>query len=325
MVFVRLMSLRKADGPLAVHVPSPGSDRPSWLGVGGIAAAGFLIGVAWPHLAGIRPGPSVPEGPTASASAVEPPPSAVASVTAPVVSSASGRPPSLPPAVAPVAAAPAGVRVTVAHGNVSSCKTNSGDVLKASECGALPGLDAVVLPRLRKLADCPAAAATNGRLRLVVRSDFGHSLLGVDLARDGGVPTAEALLACAKVALASASLEGIAHENARYTVNYSVTFAEVAAAAPAPPVGPSTVAPSAPPEANPPPAVRAPADVGDGTAQVEWDVAIVRDAPKTGKVVARLPRGTSLRVGPAKDGWYPTKYGDGFASEGWIYRGAIGR
>src|SRR5580692_10159420 len=51
------MPLRKADGPLTVHVPPPGADRPSWMGVGAIAVAGFVIGVAWPRLAGIRLGP----------------------------------------------------------------------------------------------------------------------------------------------------------------------------------------------------------------------------------------------------------------------------
>jgi hypothetical protein len=51
----------------------------------------------------------------------------------------------------------------------------------------------------------------------------------------------------------------------------------------------------------------------------------VRDAPKTGKVLARLERGTSVHVGPVRDGWYPVKYGDGFASDGWVYRAAIGR
>jgi hypothetical protein len=59
--------------------------------------------------------------------------------------------------------------------------------------------------------------------------------------------------------------------------------------------------------------------------QVEWEVALVRDAPKSGKVIARLPRGTSVRVGPAKDGWYPVKYASSYSSDGWVYRGAIGR
>jgi hypothetical protein len=60
-------------------------------------------------------------------------------------------------------------------------------------------------------------------------------------------------------------------------------------------------------------------------AQVEWEVALVRDNPKTGKVIARLPRGSQVRVGPVKDGWYPVTYGSGYSSEGWVYRGAIGR
>lgn len=321
VVFVRLMSLRKADGPLAVQVPSPGSDRPHWLGVGAIAAAGFVIGVAWPRLAGVRPGPSVPEANSASSAASEPPVASVPStVSAPVVMTAPARAAaSMTGPVAAAASTPA-VRVTVARGAVFACKTPSGDTLRSSECGNLPGLDAVVLPRLRKLSDCPEAATTNGKLRLVVRADFAHSSLGVELARDHGVASAEPLLTCAKGALASASLDGIAHENARYSVSYGVTFA---ASSPSAPVAVPSV-----PEANPPPpTAHAPAasEVGDGTAQVEWDVAIVRDMPKTGKVVARLPRGTPLHVGPAKDGWYPAKYGDGFASDGWVYRGAIGR
>lgn len=51
----------------------------------------------------------------------------------------------------------------------------------------------------------------------------------------------------------------------------------------------------------------------------------MRDTPKTGKVLARLQRGAVVHLGLAKDGWYPVKYGDGFGSDGWLYRGAIGR
>jgi len=42
-------------------------------------------------------------------------------------------------------------------------------------------------------------------------------------------------------------------------------------------------------------------------------------------VVARLQHGSELHLGAPKDGWYPVKFGDGFASDGWVYRGAIGR
>jgi hypothetical protein len=208
---------------------------------------------------------------------------------------------------APPAAEAAGSHVGVAHGSVFACKTTSGDSLKGTECGTLPALDGVVQPRLRKLADCPEAASTSGKLHLIVRADFAHDTLTVDTARDKGVSNAEPLLTCAKSALASASLQGMAHENTRYSVAYTVTFG-------------SGTAPAAPEPALP----AAPA--ADGTAQVEWNVAIVRDAPRTsGKVLARLQHGTALRVGSPKEGWYPVKYGDGFASDGWVYRGAIGR
>jgi hypothetical protein len=42
-------------------------------------------------------------------------------------------------------------------------------------------------------------------------------------------------------------------------------------------------------------------------------------------LVTRLPRGTKVKVGTRKDGWFQIKFGEGFTSEGWVYRGAIGR
>ena len=51
----------------------------------------------------------------------------------------------------------------------------------------------------------------------------------------------------------------------------------------------------------------------------------MRDTPKTGGLLARLPRGTKVKVGTAKDGWFLIKYGESYAREGWVYRGAIGR
>src|SRR5436305_15304456 len=54
---------------LAVQIPSQANDKPSWVKVGVIAVVGFAVGVAWPRLAGIRPGPSAPGEATAAASA----------------------------------------------------------------------------------------------------------------------------------------------------------------------------------------------------------------------------------------------------------------
>ncbi len=306
--------MQETPGAVHVQVPGPAQDRPKWKSVAVIAAIGFVVGVAWPRLAGVRLGPSLPEPSAASSIA----PSAALSPSAPAATAPSASAPgpaasaATPPATAsstpPVPSPPAGQVVSVASGAVQSCKTTDGDALKGSECGKLPGLDGLVLPRLRKLADCPDAADASGRLPLVVRLDFAHNTLTVDLGHGHSVASPEALLACARTDLAGANLARVAHDNQRYNVAYPVTFGGG----------------GRPTESGSPP-VRSAADPADATATVVWEVAIVRDVPKTGKVLARLSRGTQLRVGTVKDGWYPVQYGDGFGSEGWVYRGAIGR
>jgi hypothetical protein len=311
------MFSRKADGSLTVQIPAPGEDRASWTRVGVITAIGFIAGVAWPRLMGVRLGPSVPESATAASGAAGPSSDQASSATAWPTSPAA---PSVP--VAPAAAAvpapatsvaAATANVTVGHGVIFACKTSEGDSLKGGDCGSLPGLDSVVMTRLHKLAECPEAASSTGKLHLVVHVDFPRSGLGVDLGRGHGVSAPDALLACAKAALGGASLGGITHDNPHYNVAYAVTFA--------PGEGATGAAPASAPAAD-----RLAAESAEATTvQVVWEVAIVRDAPKTGKVVARLQHGSELHLGAPKDGWYPVKFGDGFASDGWFYRGAIGR
>jgi hypothetical protein len=171
------MAHRSAAGVPLVDAPSPAADNPSWTRVGVIAAIGFVVGVAWPRLAGVRLGPSLPDE-TAS----------------------------------PIAAASAS-------------------------------------------ATAPAAEA----------SSVGAAATAQNPPPSAAVPTSE---------------------------------------------------PSAAPAAS---------AAGLKAAQVEWEVALIRDSPKSGKVVARLPRGSQVRVGPVKDGWYPVTYGSDYSNEGWVYRGAIGR
>jgi hypothetical protein len=309
------MLSRKADGPLTVQIPGPTEDRPSWTRVGVIAAIGFIVGVAWPRLAGVRLGPSVPEVATASAAATTPPSEPVAALptTAPLPPSTGV--PAVAVTPAPTASVAVPASVNVGHGVVFGCKTAEGDSLKGGECGGLPGLDGIIMPRLRKLADCPEAAGASGKLHLVVHVDFPRGGVGVDLGRGHGVSSPDALLACAKTAMSGAGLGGVAHDNPRYSVAYSVTFVGEGAGAPSA-SGSSSARPGGSGAGN---------DAAEGTAQVVWEVAIVRDAPKTGKVVARLQHGAELHLGTVKDGWYPVKFGDGFSSDGWVYRGAIGR
>ncbi|MGD0523574.1 MAG: SH3 domain-containing protein [Polyangiaceae bacterium] len=308
------MLSRKADGPLTVQIPGPAEDRPSWTRVGVIAAIGFIVGVAWPRLAGVRLGPSVPESATASvaaSAAASPEPVAAPPVTAPPAPPSAGVSAAVV-APAPTASTPAAVTVNVGHGVVFACKSSDGDSLKGGDCGTLPGLDGIIMPRLHKLAECPEAAGETGKLHLVVHVDFPRGGLGVDLGRGHGVPSPDALLACAKTAMSGAGLGGVPHDNPRYSVSYTITFASEGSAA-----APASASASSRPAAG--------GDAAEGTAQVVWEVAIVRDAPKTGKVVARLQHGAELHLGPVKDGWYPVKFGDGFTNDGWVYRGAIGR
>lgn len=305
--------MQQTPDAITVHVPGPAQDRPRWKSVAVIASLGFVVGVVWPRLAGVRLGPSLPEAPSASLSSSASPatPSAPsASLPSASLPSAPASAPAFPAAAGPAppaATAPSGPIVSVAPGAVQSCKTSDGDALKGSDCGKLPGLDGVVLPRLRKLADCPEAADAAGRLPLTVHLDFARGSVSADLGHGQGVASSDALLACARTNLAGASLAHVAHDNPRYNVAYAVTFGG-----------------GRPPDGGSAPA-RSAADVADATALVVWEVAIVRDVPKTGRVLARLQRGTQLHVGPVKDGWYPIQYGDGFSSEGWVYRGAIGR
>src|SRR5689334_20871852 len=78
---------------LAVEVPEAGKDSPSWVKVGVIAAIGFVVGVAWPRLAGVRLGPSAPGEASSPANA------------SPRASAA--RPPEAPPASVPALRTPA--------------------------------------------------------------------------------------------------------------------------------------------------------------------------------------------------------------------------
>jgi hypothetical protein len=327
------MLSHKTDGPLVVQMPDPRDDRPTWWRVGVIAAAGFAVGLLWPRVAGLRPTPSAPEASSASSVAlpVAPAPPATSGIEA--TAAASLRPAPIPspapssdlaapvasdahpaaepePAAAPAAAPtpPAAAKINVLSGPILSCKSEGGEQLKGADCGKLKGLDALVLSRLHKLAECPDAAAARGRMTLVLHLDFARGWLSADLGHTQTVAAPDPLLACARADLAGATLATVSRDNTRYSVVYSVVFES----------------PDGAPEAASAATSRAP-EPAEGTAQVVWEVAIVRDVPKTGKVLARLQRGTQVRVGPVKDGWYPVKYGDGDASDGWVYRGAIGR
>jgi hypothetical protein len=310
------MNVRQARPQPSVEIPSPSEDRPPWIKVGLIALAGFLIGVAWPRVAGASPGraDTNPVG-TALASAASPqaPASATPAVSAPA--------PTLAPEVP---------QVTVNRGVVLSCKTEEGEVKKGvGGCGPVAGFDAIAQPRLKKLAACPAALGANGKLSVVFNIDFPTNRVALEIGKSSTVANMDAFATCVKPAFQGVSIGAVDHQNPHYSLFYSLVFAPKSGAAVAGGTLPAASAAPAPPSqagvaATPSPAAPQ-VDTDEGMAQVIWEVAIVRDTPRTGQVLARLQRGTKIHLGQGQDGWYRVKYGNDFSSEGWVYRGAIGR
>ncbi len=335
---------------VAVQIPTPASDRPSWVKVGVIAAVGFVVGVAWPRLAGIRPGPSAPGEATAAATSAatagpnggvvrpgEAPPAPAAApsssnaalVAGSATASASGAP--LPVGSGMKNASPPAVLVT--RGAVLTCKTQEGESLKgATACGTVPGFDLLAQPRLKRLAQCPAAADASGKLSVVFNVDFVRNKINFELGRTSSIDNRDSVAQCLRSSFEKVSVNAVEHDHPLYGIFYSVTFTPrdkpeggpivASAATPAQASSPGASAPAAQVAA---PRAPAPESSGEPTAQVAWEVAIVRDQPRTGAVVARLQRGTKVHVGAGQDGWYRVQFGAGFASEGWLYRGAIGK
>jgi hypothetical protein len=317
----------KVESPLRVQVPSHGDDRPSWVRVGVIAVVGFAIGVGWPRLVGARIGPSLPSDATSSPSAARadspsaPTQPAVPASVAPKNTPLA--PTTLPPAPVASASPPA---VTVNHGVLLTCRDEDGQTLKGvTACGGLAGFDAIVQPRLRKLGTCPAAtSSTSGKLSVVFNLDFASHRVAADVGKSSTVADNEGFATCVKGAFQGVSLGALDHQNPRYTIAYSVVFAPTdhGAAPSAAPSGPADGVPVATVTERP---TTAKAALDEGSAEVAWDVAIVRDAPHTGAALARLPRGTRVRIESNQDGWYKIAFTSPSQGEGWVYRGAIGR
>lgn len=218
-----------------------------------------------------------------------------------------------------------------------------------------------VLPRCP--AAVSAARAPGTVLTLGLRTDFQRRRVAVLLGRSATVPEKVSYVACARDGLGSLGAEfwALAHAHPRYLHYFSARFGplppgfardagpaptaptvpEPATPAPATPTTPEPAAPapSAPPSSGTPgPASPGPSEPPRtlpaaselqrmralGQATVTWSAAIVRDAPRDGAIVARLPQGTAVEIVDRRGGWYAIRWGRS-DNVGWTFREAIGQ
>jgi hypothetical protein len=276
-----------------IEVPKDESVRLGRVGL--IALAGFVVGILWPRLAGMQ---LVPRAPVED----DPRPAALASAapksTAPEAAVAKATEQTEP-------ALPDANRVKIGEMVVTSCQ----GVKDANECDVV-AFDDIARTRLATLAACPAGLGSTGVLSIGFDLDFEKNSVsnvrsGQSTSLDDSI--ASKLIECASKEFKTATLAGVKHEHAEYTVFYKVEFV---------------------PEATP-----AEQQAGSGTeeglvdasgrATVGWNVALIRKEPRDGEVVARVLSGTNVVVTGRQGDWYRVKY-DGKGNEGWVYRSAIG-
>jgi len=303
--------MAKTARSLKIDLPTPAEDRPVWSKVGIVGAIGFVIGIAWPKLAGVKVGPNVPNDLRAQA---EVPATATPSASAEA-------PPATPPTAAPSAAPAAPAEppnketVVIGSGKITRCYEKKNK--KVSDCGELQ-LDPVAHPKLKGLAECPSAVGLSGKLTLGLEIDFEKKEVHVVKAKKDKttIPTSTVtgIIQCATKGFANLPLEDVPHKFRHYTIQYGLAFyppgkapeeAEGAGAAEGEEAAGSTTSE---------------AEAG-GSAVVSWDTALVRKDPKDGEVVARLVRGTKVKIVGRRNDWYKVETG---SKTGWIYRGSIG-
>jgi len=297
--FCELQDIVAREQRTKVEVPGPDQDRPNLGRVGIVAVVGFLIGIAWPWLAGVQLVPSVPGE------------SAPAQTQKPVASAAPSTPPAAKTAAAPKPKAePKPVeRIKIGDAKVTSCRDANGD--KLGKCDALT-VDRMAQARIRALGTCKGAENAHGMLSLGLELDFKQKkvsriMRGMSTTLPEGIT--DTLLRCARKEFAAASLEGIQHKHSEYKVFYPVEF-----------LPPGEAPSDEESEAESADTMTA----ASGVATVSWNVALIRDAPnQDGKRIARILSGTRVTVLGRKGDWYKVKY-DAKGNEGWVYKSAIG-
>ena len=285
---------------LKIEVPTPQQDKLRFGRVGVIALVGFLIGIAWPRLAGVKLVPGVPDR------GRQPRPShpAPSPLLLPPRRARGPRPKSEPKAGAGLEP---GDRVKLSEPQIVSCRDGKGN--KVDDCGTLE-FDRVARARLLALGACPGAPSGLGTLSLGLRSRFrSNRIAKIESGKSTTLDdeAVKALLECTEREFKSASLDDLQHAHERYTIFYRVEF-----------LSPTSGANRCEGGDGGPEATSA-----SGRATVTWEVAILRSTPKEGDIVARILRGTRVVVTGRQGDWYKVRY-DAKGNEAWVFRSAIG-
>jgi hypothetical protein len=311
--------MAKTDKPLKVAIPTAGADQPIWSRVGIIGFTGFLIGIAWPKLAGVKVGPAVPGDLKAQIEATATPSgSAVAPVAASAVASTAAVPAPLPTGSASAdAATPANQElVVVGAGKIVKCFDKKDK--KIEDCEKLL-FDPIAVKKLKDLSKCPSALGLSGKMTIGFEINFDKKEVQVTKAKKGSstsLPssTVNGILQCAAKDFANVALEEVPHKFKRYSLSYGLTFyppgkhPEGDAAAGGGDEDGAAGATASELEAN-------------GNAVISVDSAVLRKEPKGKDKAGRLVRGAKVKIVGKQNDWYKVE-ADG--KVGWLYRSAIG-
>ena len=317
-----------------IELPDDKANKPVWTKVGVIAVIGFVIGIAWPRIAGIQLGPTPPQEGRASASAEfssSSPSSLPGAVAGAVPGAAAGAAVSGASSAELAAQPPTTVQtqtVVVKHTSVLTCRDDNN---KAVETCDRPDLDALLMPIVKNLEKCPASAGLAGKLSIGFDVDFQRNRVQALQGRSTTIPTdtVSGIWNCVGEDVKRLRLGGMRHDQRRYTLFYAAFFYPPGKVLDADNRddeprrdGRQPVASAQGQEEgqNGQSAQGGPSDSSLGFAQIVYDTALVRDAPKTGNVIARLVRGTRVELIGRKDSWYQIRVE---GREGWIYRGAL--
>lgn len=282
-----------------VQLPPPDEDRPAWGRVGIIAILGFVVGVAWPRLAGVSLGPNPPaDAPRVASSAVAAAAkTSLAGVTAqaPIPGASALLPPEAP----------------AHHELVLSLKALDGTRCRDAKNKAVDSCDKLAIegtfePRLKGLARCPSALGLQGQVVFGFDLDFKNKTLKVQRAK-AKLPktTLDGLTRCVEKSFNGVSLDEIEHQQNRYSLAYEVSFQPPGSAA------------------NPEPAEAPKGKPLDGkTGTISWGSCQVREAPsKSAAAIGKLKHKAEVKLLEEKDGWYRIDFNS--KPQAWISSSAV--